>query len=161
MTDPNLSLPEAVAGHVERWRWEAGLDPAAVSTALGASVAPGPILHQGQSRQAASLQLANLQWPLWAVWETGGDLVLIETVEPPEAPTADEALATFGEPDARVDRTGGAYPGYEQLVYLRLGFTLFVSGPGRPAYQWLYQPTDFNTYAARTGATVAPTRLRR
>lgn len=153
-------LRDAVEGRVDRWLWEPGLDPATVGAALGASLQPGPILHAGRPRQAASLRLPDWQWPLWLVWDADGELVLVEVVQPREAPTAAEALASLGEPDARVDRTQGPYPGYEQLVYLRRGFTLFAWGTDRPAYLWLYRPTDFDRYLDELGAAISPTRSR-
>jgi hypothetical protein len=152
------SLPDAVAGHVERWVWQPGLGPDAVAAALGAEVAPGDILHAGHQRRAASIRIPDMEWPLWAVWERSGDLVLLEVVEPPEAPTEAQALEAYGEPDARIDHTEGPYPGYEQLAYLSRGFTLFVWGSGHTAYLWLYKPTEYDAYVSDLGATTSPTR---
>jgi len=161
VTGPTLDLREAVAGRVDRWLWQPGLDPATVGAALDVELAPGPILSAGHARQAASLNLPSHQWPLWAVWDADGELVLIEVPEPPYAPTGPEAVASFGEPAARIDREQGPYPGNEQLAYLSRGFTLFAWGEMPPAYLWLYRPTDYDGYVAGLGATINPTRPRR
>jgi hypothetical protein len=157
---PTVDLRDAVVGRVDRWLWRPGLNPTTVAAALDTDVAPGEILYAGHPRQAATIRLADQQWPLWAVWDLSGELVLIEVPEPAQAPTGAEALEAFGEPDARIDRTRGPYPGYEQLAYLGRGFTLFAWGPARPAYLWLYRPIDFDAYVADLGATVNPTRSR-
>jgi hypothetical protein len=161
MTVPTLDLREAVAGRVERWQWQPGLGPEAVGEALGAVLSPAEHRHQGRLRRATSIQLSSHRWPLWALWDETGELVLIEVPEPPAAPTGAEALASFGEADARIDRTRGPYPGNEQLCYLSRGFTLFAWGDSPPAYLWLYRPTDFEAYVADLGATMTPTRGRR
>ncbi len=155
-------LREVLAGHVGDWRWEPGLSPAAVAAALGTSVSPGPIRYAGRPRQAATLQVAGQPWPVWAVWdEAGEELVLIEVLEPPEAPAEAEAIAAFGEPDTRLGRDRGPHPSDEQLAWLGRGFTLFAWGGAPPEALWLYRPTDFDDYAAQLGATITPTRPHR
>lgn len=160
MNESELVLAAAVTGQVEHWRWQAGLAPEAVATALGASVTPGDILHQGILRRAASITVAGLEWPIWALWEQDGSLVLLEIEKPPAAPTAGQAIEAWGEPDARVDYTTGPFPGYEQLAYLSRGFTLFVWGDDETRYLWLYQPMDYDSYVTTLGATTSPTRSR-
>jgi hypothetical protein len=154
-------LRDAVAGRLDSWHWEPGLDPATVARALGTTVSTGPILHAGHQRQAGTLQVPGAPWPVWAVWDKAGELVLIEVLEPPEAPSTDGALAAFGEPDAKLPRGAGPHPSYEQFAYLSLGFTLFEWVDLPPAALWLYRPTDLDQYIADLGADISPTRPRR
>ncbi len=158
---PTVDLQAAIGGRLDAWRWEPGLDPATVGTALGTEVSPGPIRYAGHARQAATLQFPGQPWPVWAVWDEAGELLLLEVVEPPGAPTSAEAVAAFGEPDARLPRGHGPHPSNEQLAYLARGFTLFTWADAPPAALWLYRPTDLESYAADLGAMISPTRPRR
>ncbi len=154
-------LRDAVTGRVDRWTWTPGLDPATVADALGTSVSTGPIQYAGILRQAGTLQVPGAPWPVWAVWDDDGELLLIEVLEPPAAPRAAEAIAAFGEPEARIGRARGPHPSNEQLAYPSRGFTLFAWLEAAPAAVWLYRPMDFDNYVAELGATIPPTRQRR
>ena len=154
-------LRDAIAGRLDGWSWEPGLDPATVASALGTTVTIGPILHGGHQRQAGTMQVPGAPWPVWAVWDADGELVLIEVLEPPEAPTSAPAIAMFGEPDAKLPRGSGPHPSYEQFAYLSRGFTLFEWFDLPPAALWLYRPTDLDHYLADLGANISPTRPRR
>lgn len=154
------ALRDAIAGRLDGWRWEPGLDPATVATALGTTIATGPILHAGHPRQAGTMQVPGEPWPVWAVWDEAGELVLIEVLEPREAPSSAGAVATFGEPEAKLPRDSGPHPSYEQFAYLSLGFTLFEWFDLPPAALWLYRPTDLEHYRTDLGADITPTRMR-
>jgi hypothetical protein len=154
-------LRDAIAGRLDGWRWGLGLDPATVAAALGTTVSTGPILHAGLLRQAGTLQVPGAPWPVWAVWDDDGELVLIEVREPPDAPASAGAIAAFGEPDAKLPRGAGPHPSYEQFAYLARGFTLFEWFEMPPAALWLYRPTDLDHYVADLGADISPTRPRR
>ena len=104
------TLRDAIAGRLEGWRWEPGLDPQTVAAALGTTISTGPILHAGHQRQAGTMQVEGEPWPVWAVWDESGELVLIEVLEPPEAPASAAAVAAFGEPDAKRPRELGPHP---------------------------------------------------
>jgi hypothetical protein len=151
-------LREAMLGHVDRWRWTPGLDPARVGEALGVSLDAASMTQAGHRRLAASAQVDGLPWPVWVAWDEARELALIEVLEPPEAPRGAEVIAALGEPDARLDRDEGPYPGNEQLVYLSRGFTLFCWRDATPAALWLYRPTDLDGYITGFGATTSPTR---
>lgn len=153
-------LRDAIAGRLDGWRWEPGLDPATVAAALGATVSTGPILHAGHMRQAGTLQVPGAPWPVWAVWDEDRQLVLLEALEPPDAPASAAAIAAFGQPDAKLPRGASPHPSYEQFAYLSRGFTLFEWFDLPPAALWLYQPTDLGRYVADLGADITPTRQR-
>ncbi len=155
------TLRDAIAGRLEGWRWEPGLDPQTVAAALGTTISTGPILHAGHQRQAGTMQVEGEPWPVWAVWDESGELVLIEVLEPPEAPASAAAVAAFGEPDAKRPRESGPHPSYEQFAYLSRGFTLFEWFEMPPAALWLYRPTDLEGYLSDLGAGISPTRPRR
>ena len=157
----DADLLAAISGHVDRWVWRPGRDPAAVGAALGIEVSPGPMRYAGHPRQAATLAIPDHPWPAWAVWDATGELLLLEVLEPPDAPSAPAAIASFGDPDARVERGRGPHPSYEQLAYLARGFTLFTWSDAPPAALWLYRPTAFEPYVDELGALISPTRPRR
>ena len=154
------TLRDAIAGRLESWRWEPGLDPQTVAAALGTTISTGPILHAGHQRQAGTMQVAGEPWPVWAVWDEAGQLVLIEVLEPPEAPASAGVVEAFGAPDAKLPRDSGPHPSYEQFAYLSRGFTLFEWVDLPPAALWLYRPTDLDRYVADLGADMTPTRHR-
>jgi hypothetical protein len=156
-----IDLRAALAGELGAWRWEPGLDPAATAAALGIAISPGRIAYAGKARLAATLAVPGLAWPVWAAWETSGELLLIEVLEPPAPPSEAAAIAAFGEPEARLPRGRGPHPSYEQQAWLSLGFTLFTWAGGPPASLWLYRPTDLDHYIEDLGARVSPTRARR
>ncbi len=106
------------------------------------------------------MQVPGEPWPVWAVWDEAGELVLIEVLEPREAPSSAGAVAAFGEPDAKRPRDSGPHPSYEQFAYLSRGFTLFEWFEQPPAALWLYRPTDLDRYLADLGADITPTRQR-
>ena len=154
-------LRAALTGDLRAWRWEAGLSPARVADALGIEVEAAPMLYAGHPRLAATLAVPGLPWPAWAAWETSGELLLVEVLEPAAPPSAAAAIAVLGEPDARLPRGRSPHPSHEQLAWLTSGCTLFTWAEEPPAALWLYRPTDLDHYIDELGAQIAPTRARR
>ena len=152
INDPARSLLAALAGRFDQWWFSPGLTPAAIATAIGQDIAPGPVLHSGRQRLQAMVEVDAQPYPLRLRWEPDGELALVELSQPAVDPSWEAVLLALGAPDVIHEHGRGPVPGGDQRCHFDRGLTIFDSGGLGYQAVWLYPPVSADDYPERTGA---------